>query len=115
MQSKGTPQNYTVNHNWIDLKYAFVCQIQYLSSCSIGKLKFFEIFMVAIKSLTVETQAVSSNGFFLSDAPASLALMIVCKSLTDRNWRLAISHVLQFSHHSSCILSGGNICLVSLV
>ena len=36
-------------------------------------------------------------------------------SLVHRNWRLAISHVLQFSHQSSCILSGGNICLVSLV
>ena len=32
-------------------------------------------------------------------------------SLTDRNWRLAISHVWQFSHYPSCILSS----LVSLV
>ena len=54
-----------------------------------------------------------------SDALASLALMTVrpyvTHSLIHRNWRLAISHVLQFSHHSSCILSGGNIFLVSLV
>ena len=36
-------------------------------------------------------------------------------SLTDRNWRLAILHVWQFSHHPSCNLTGGNICLVCLV
>ena len=45
--------------------------------------------------------------------------MIVCSWLThwltDRNWSLAILHVLQFSHHPSRILSGGNICLVGLV
>ena len=35
-------------------------------------------------------------------------------SLID-NWRLAILHVCQFSHHPSRILLGGNICLVCLV
>ena len=49
-----------------------------------------------------------------SDAPASLALMIVCSWLTDSS-KLAILHVWQFSHHPSRILSGGNICLISLV
>ena len=40
-----------------------------------------------------------------SDAPASLALMIVTDSLTHRNWRLAILHVWQFLHHPSRNLS----------
>ena len=53
--------------------------------------------------------------YIFSDALASLALMIICNWLTDRNWRLAISHVWQFLHHPSRILSGGNISLVSLV
>ena len=38
--------------------------------------------------------------------------MISTGWLTDRTWWLAVSHVWHFSHHSSCILSGGNICQV---
>ena len=52
--------------------------------------------------------------FLFSDALASLALMVVTGWLT--HWsKLEISHVWQFSHHPSRILSGENICLVSLV
>ena len=50
---------------------------------------------------------VISNGH-LSEALAPIALMVVTHTLTDRNWRLAISHVCQFSHHPSRIVSSGN-------
>ena len=37
-----------------------------------------------------------------------LALMVVTHTLTERNWRLAISHVWQFSHYLYRILCSGN-------
>ena len=58
---------------------------------------------------TTLTDAVPNIDVMFSDALASLALMIVTGSrLTDQNWRLAISNVLQFSHHLSRIFSSGN-------
>ena len=52
-----------------------------------------------------------------SDAPASLALMIVTDWLTsslleNRNW---LFRMFDSSHHPSRIISGGDVCLVTLV
>ena len=58
---------------------------------------------------------ISQSFRIFSNALASLALMIVSHSLTDRDWISAILHVSQFSNHPPRSLSNWNIFLVTLV
>ena len=57
------------------------------------------IISCSITKFTPSTRLAWLKNPQLSDALASLAVMIVTDSLTDQNWRLAILHVWQFSHH----------------